>query len=392
MAATGLRCCSCKGEFAHGLYGAGCPRCGEALEVAYKDVRRLEDESAAGIWRFAPLLPVEEERFRVSLGEGGTPLVRLARVSETVGLPNLYFKNETANPTWSFKDRFHAVAFSAGRMLGYTKAVTSTTGNHGASAAAYAAAAGMKCVVFCHPESSRLQRRMIALYGGLPVVLENRKAMLEALVRDYGYFPATTMAPLPVANAYGVEGYKTLAYEIWQQLGRAPDHMVCPIAAGDALYGPWKGFCELRELGLIERMPAMHGAQAAGCNPYVEAFRAKARRVGVEADPSSMALSIRDETGGQPALQAIYDSGGSAIDATEEEIVAALRLLASAGILVEPASATSLACARKAGFGPGETVVCLLTGSGAKWPEALERIDSSPILENPTLQELKALL
>jgi threonine synthase len=355
-------------------------------------VRRLEDGSAAGIWRFAPLLPVDEERFQVSLGEGGTPLVLLPRVSQATGLPNLYFKNETANPTWSFKDRFHAVAFSAGRMLGYTKAVTSTTGNHGASAAAYAAAAGLKCVVFCHPESSRVQRRMMALYGALPVVMENRKAMLEALVRDYGYFPVTSMAPLPVANAYGVEGYKTIAYEIWQQLGRVPDHMVCPIAAGDALYGPWKGFCELRELGLIDRLPAMHGGQPAGCKPYVEAFRAHAERVGVETHPRSMALSIRDETGGRPALQAIYDSGGSAIDASEEEILAALRLLASAGILVEPASATSLACARKAGFRPEETVVCLLTGSGAKWPEMLERIDNSAILENPTLEQLKPLL
>ncbi len=392
MAANGLKCTGCGAKFPSGIYEAGCPNCGEPLDVSYDELRWSEDRGAAGIWRFKSLLPVEDPRFHVSLGEGSTPLVRLPGVCEAAGLANLYFKNETANPTWSFKDRFHAAGLSAARMLGYEKVATSTTGNHGVSAAAYAAAAGMKCVVFCHAESSALQRRMIALYGALPVVMENRKAMLETLVRDYRYFPATSMAPLPMANAYGVEGYKTIAYEIWQQLGRAPDHMVCPIAAGDALYGPWKGFRELREMGLIDRLPKMHGAQAEGCNPYVESFRARAERVAVEAHPQSVALSIRDETGGRPALQAIYDSGGSAIDATEEEILAALRLLASSGILVEPASATSLACARKAGFRPQETVVCLLTGAGAKWPEAMEKICDQPILDNPTLEQLRPLL
>ncbi|MBI3695990.1 MAG: pyridoxal-phosphate dependent enzyme [Acidobacteria bacterium] len=360
--------------------------------MVYDDLGPLEVDGGVGIWRFSGMLPVPEERWRVSLGEGNTPLVRLAEVSRAAGLPHLYFKNETANPTWSFKDRFHAAGLSAARMLGYSKVVTSTTGNHGASAAAYAAAAGMKCVVFCHPEIPAVQRRMIALYGALPVILEPRQAMLKTLVEDFGYWPATTLAPLPMANAYGVEGYKTIAYEIWRQLGRVPDHMVCPIAAGDALYGPWKGFCELRRMGLTDRVPAMHGAQAEGCNPFVESFRARSQRVAVEQQPRSIALSIRDETGGRPALQAIYDSGGSALDATEEEIVAALRLLASAGLLVEPASATALACARKAGFREEETVVCLLTGCGAKWPETLAKIWDEPVLENPTLEELKRLL
>jgi threonine synthase len=250
----------------------------------------------------------------------------------------------------------------------------------------------MKCVVFCHPETPPLQQRMIALYGATPVVLERRQAMLESIVRDYGYWASTTMAPLPVACAYGVEGYKTIAYEVWQQLGRVPDHMVCPIAAGDALYGPWKGFCELRQMGLADRTPAMHGAQAAGCNPYVESFREQRDQVAVTAAPQSIALSIRDETGGWPALRAIYDSGGSALEASEEEILGALRLLARSGILVEPASAAALACATKGGFGADETVVVLLTGSGAKWPETMSAVDATQALENPTLEELAPLL
>ena len=392
MPRSGLRCFTCRAEFPNGLYPAGCPRCGEALEVVYQYPGWLTEASGRGVWRFAPMLPVEDERFRVSLGEGNTPLLGLPAVSEAAGLPRLFFKNETVNPTWSFKDRFHAVSLGVARSLGYRKVVASTTGNHGVSAAAYAAAAGMKCVVFCHPETSPLQQRMIALYGAVPVVLERRQAMLEAIVRDYGYWASTTMAPLPVASAYGVEGYKTIAYEIWEQLGRVPEHVVCPIAAGDALYGPWKGFCELRQMGLTTRVPAMHGAQAAGCNPYVESFRERRDQVAVKTAPASIALSIRDETGGWPALQAIYDSGGSALEASEDEILSAVRLLAHSGILVEPASATALACARKAVFRPDETVIVLLTGSGAKWPEAMNRVNTQPVLQNPTLEELAPLL
>jgi threonine synthase len=378
VARSGLRCCTCRATFEHGLYPAGCPACGEALEVVYEYGSGVEG-AGEGLWRYALVLPVEDERFRVTLGEGNTPLIRLG---------DLYLKNETANPTWSFKDRFHAVSVSAARMLGYRKVVASTTGNHGVSTAAYAAAAGMKCVVFCHREAPLVQRRMIGMYGALPVVFEPRQAMLETLVRDHHYWPSTTMAPLPVANAYGVEGYKTIAYEIWRQLGRVPDHMVCPIAAGDALYGPWKGFCELLQLGLTDRVPSMHGAQPAGCNPYVQSYEQRLGHVVVHPDPQSIALSIRDDTGGFPALQAIYDSGGQALDATEDEIIAAVRQLASGGILVEPASATAVACAQKAGFPSGETVVCLLTGSGAKWPETLERLYEGPLLENPTREEL----
>ncbi len=387
MARSGLRCFTCRTGFPHGLYAAGCPACGDPLECVYEYGPDLEAAGGAGVWRYAPVLPVEDPRHRVTLGEGNTPLIRLSGFPE-----NFWFKNETANPTWSFKDRFHAVSLSAARMLGYRKVAASTTGNHGASAAAYAAAAGMKCVVFCHRESPLLQRQMIGLYGATPVVLEPRQAMLETLVRDHHYWPSTTMAPIPVASAYGVEGYKTIAYEIVRDLGRVPDHMVCPIAAGDALYGPWKGFCELRQLGRASRVPAMHGAQAAGCNPYVQAFAGRLDYVPVHPDPQSIALSIRDATGGYPALQAIYDSGGRALDATEDEIVAALRRLAAAGILVEPASAAAVACALKAGLPPSETVVCLLTGSGAKWPETLASLYHGPLLDQPAPEELSPWL
>jgi threonine synthase len=386
----------------------GCPACREkgtvaALGVAYDydAIARTLDVAAwakhsHSIWRFRELLPVRDPACQVTLGEGNTGLVQPRRVCETAHLPNLYIKNETTNPTWAFKDRFHAASLSMAKSLGYTGVVASTTGNHGASTAAYAAAGGLApCVILCHPESSPLQRNMIRMYGGHAFVLENRFQYLETFVNDYGYYPSTTMEPMPVGTPYGVEGYKTIAFEVFFQLGgRVPDHVFYPISAGDVLYGPWKGFCELRTLKLSDRVPVMHGVQPAGCNPFVQSFQQRREDVIVHPDPQSIALSIRDDTGGKPALQAIYTSGGDATDVTEEEIVEAVRLLAASGYLVEPSSAASVAGAMKAGregrLSRDETVVCVVTGSGAKWPEVLEKLVDRPAPVEPAWEDIKA--
>jgi len=282
------------------------------------------------------------------------------------------------------------------KALGFTKVTASTTGNHGSSAAAYASAAGMaSCAVFCHPESSLLQRHMIHLYGGTAFVLKDRERYLEALVTDHDYYPSTIMEPWPIGTPYGVEGYKTIGYEIFLQLGRrTPDHVFCPISAGDCLYGPWKGFRELKTMGLSDRLPTMHGAQAAGCNPYVQSFQQGLQTVVVHPDPRSIALSIRDESGGKPALQAIYASGGDATDVTEEEIIQTVRLLARSGFLVEPASAVSVACAinaaRDGRIGRNQTVVCIVTGAGTKWPEVIAGLVDRTAPVEPTWETIKA--
>ena len=349
-----------------------------------------------GIWRFDALLPIRDPSVQISLGEGNTALVRPRKVCEATGLSNLFIKNETTNPTWAFKDRFHASSVSMAKSLGFSRITASTTGNHGASAAAYAAAAEMdSCIILCHPESSMLQRDMIALYGGHAFVLENRFKYLDTLIRDHGYYPSTTMTPMPTGTPYGIEGYKTIAFEIFVQLGgHVPDRMFCPIAAGDALFGPWKGFNEMRLLDLSDRNPVMHGVQPAGCNPYVQSFQQGRRDVIVHPDPNSIALSIRDDTGGPAALRAIYDSGGDATDVTEDEIIEAVRLLAHSGYLVEPSSAASVAGAIKAArtgrLAPDETVVCLVTGSGAKWPEVMAELSSREAPVEPTWDEIKA--
>lgn len=407
MSVLGLSCTRCSAQYPLDPMFFGCVSCAEgdaaALTVVY-DYKAILSKfdvenwarSGQGIWRFADLLPVREPAAQISLGEGNTALVRPRAVCEATGLSNLYIKNETTNPTWAFKDRFHASSISMARSMGYERITASTTGNHGASAAAYSAAAGMdSCIILCHPESSILQRDMINLYGGHAFVLENRFQYLDTLIRDHGYYPSTTMTPMPTGTPFGVEGYKTIAFEIYVQLGgRVPDRMFCPIAAGDALYGPWKGFKEIHALNLADRHPLMHGIQPAGCNPYVQSFQQGRTDVIVHPDAQSIALSIRDETGGPAALQAIYDSGGTAADVTENEIIEAVHLLARSGYFVEPSSAASVAGAVKAArsgrLSSDETVVCLVTGSGAKWPEVMSAFVDSEALIEPSWEEITA--
>ena len=410
MSVLGLTCTRCHAQYPMAPMFFGCPAClddpdlgAAALTVAYDydsiasglDVEAW-DRTGHGIWRFDALLPLRDPAAQISLGEGNTALVRPRAACEATGLSNLFIKNETTNPTWAFKDRFHASSVSVAKSLGFTRITASTTGNHGASAAAYSAAAEMdSCIILCHPESSMLQRDMIDLYGGLAFVLVNRFKYLDTLIRDHGYYPSTTMTPMPTGTPFGIEGYKTIAFEIYMQLGRrVPDRMFCPIAAGDVLYGPWKGFNEMRLLGLADRNPVMHGVQPAGCNPYVQSFQQGRGDVIVHPDPSSIALSIRDDTGGPAALQAIYDSGGDATDVTEDEIIEAVRLLARSGYLVEPSSAASVAgaikAAREGRLTSDETVVCVVTGSGAKWPEVMAELSGRDAPVEPTWEEIKA--
>jgi threonine synthase len=228
------------------------------------------------------------------------------------------------------------------------------------------------------------------LFGARVAVLADRGAHVGWLVRERGWYPSTGMTPEPVGTPYGVEGYKTIAYEVFFQLGgRFPARMVVPTSGGDAIYGPWKGFRELRALGAPGALPRMVAAQAAGCDPIVRGWRAGAAAVPVHPDPRTIAVSIADETGGPASLRAIAESGGGAEAVSEEAILDAMRRLAGQGIAVEPSSAASVAAAlglaARGELDLDEDIVCVLTGAGAKWPDALvdaltprELVDASP--------------
>jgi len=383
-----LRCVECSAEFPLGPEFEGCRECRgrgkrSAIDVIYdyssvgRSPRSIAgDGLSRGLWDFGHLLPVENLQNAVTLGEASTPLFRLPSLAR-LGLADLFLKNESSNPTGSYKDRSNAVTISVARELGLKKVVALTTGNFGCSLAAYAAAAGFECVVFCHEEASQAIVDLIQLFGARVVMGGPRAAFLEALVREGGWFPACPVTPWPeVCSPFGVEGFKTIPYEIFEQLGNAtPEAVLMPVGSGDGFYGVWKGFRELKLLGLTDRVPRMYACQAEGSNPVVRSFRAGLQAVVGVPDPRSVALSIREGTSSSLALQAVYESAGEAIDCSEAEVEDTWQLLCHSGICVEASSAVPIACARKllAAQRPArfDRVVCLLTGAGIKWPEFL---------------------
>jgi threonine synthase len=355
-----------------------CPACRSVLEVAYaalrdRDAAVLRHSDRAGIWRWQGLLPIlDDAREPISMGEGDTPLLRAPELG-----PDVWLKYEGKNPTHSFKDRFQAVAISAAVALGKTRVVCASTGNHGAAAAAYSARAGLHCAVLTHEEVPAAHVEAIRQFGGTPVAVpaDVRNDLLCRLVDD-GWYPSTTFWPMPVSNPYGIEGYKTIAFELFEQLG--PDalaraHVFVPVGGGDSLYGIYKGLRELVQLGALARLPRVHACQPTGAAPLVAAEASGADEVPhVEVD-DSLALSIREADTGVHALRGLRESGGVAVAVSDAEIMDAAGRLGGLGLAVDPASAASVAGAlvalRDRIVSDGAPVVCILTASGARWPQ-----------------------
>jgi len=371
-----------------GCFACGAGAVGEPIEVAYADVLpRLESGSEALSFLSSARQPIAAD-CRVDLGRPtSTPLVPLPAFGE-----NLFAKNETLNPTWGHKDRFHEVAVGAALLLGCRGVVAASTGNHGASAAAHASAAGLPSVIFCHRDASPSALRMITAYGGQPVHLpdEDVHTAVSELV-DAGWFPATTMDSLVSgrSNPFGAEGYKMAAYEIVAQLGGCPGTVIVPTAGGDTYYGIAKGFAEASEL-LGQAPVRVVAAQPAGADPLVRSVDA-GRLVRV-AEPRSIALSVAMALTGRQALRAVTRWGGATIAVTEEEICLAVVDLAHRGLLVEPASAVALAAYRALRAAEDlvddRPTVLILTGAGVKWLGALTAIfPGEPLIGVTELQE-----
>jgi len=401
-ATSRLACIRCGGRFPIGpLFG--CPTCRaegrwQSLEVDY-DLDALRDRAKQafqfapgpgapalddpGIWRWRALLPPVGAE--LTLHEGRTPLLPSRRAGPTLGLDRLLLKYEGGNPTGSYKDRFQAVSVAAARGLGFSRVFCSSTGNHGLAAAAYARVAGLGCLVLLHEEAPAAFDEAIACYGATVgrIPAAERDDLMRALVEE-GWFPATCLAPLPVPNPFGPEGYKTLAFEIKEQMG-PPQAVVLPVGAGDGLYGVVKGFAELAvldELGSGDQWPSrregpqpprVFGVQPVGADPLARAAAIGADEVAaLPAASPSPALSIREAATGDHALRAARELGGGAVAVEDREILRAAELLAEDGLLVDVASAASVAgAARLVADGVlarDATIVCLITASGARWP------------------------
>ena len=373
--AASLSCVQCGSSSAVGNQLHGCTVCGVAapLTVDFEAVPRsgLDISTAAAEARKA---------FSIFADAGDnatpwppTPLQPAPRFGSGVHL-----KHEAFSLTGSHKDRYHAVVSVVASKLGSRGVVASSTGNHGVSAAAHAAAVGLRAVVFCHPQAPQGLLRAIGAFGGVAVQLEPeaQRAELVALVAA-GWFPATSLDPVlsGAANPYGAEGYKPTAYEIVVQLGAMPDAVFIPTAGGDTYYGITKGFVDMAAL-TGGRVPVVFAIQPEGANSLSRSLAA-GRQVTVER-PTSIALSVADPRTGRHAMAAVARWGGRALNVTEAEIRRAIVDLAAMGIYTDPASATALAGYRRAvtdgALARDATAVLLLTSSGFKWPDAMAEV------------------
>ncbi len=331
----------------------------------------------------------------VSLGEGGTPLFQAPWASPDSGGLDVWLKNESANPTWCSKDRGNAVSVSIGLALDVPGLVAISTGNHGASMAAYCGRTSLPAIALLSPHSDVIHRTMVTAYGGVVVVSERREALLRHLVARCGWFPVTSLATAAGANPFGVEAYKTIAYEIFEDLGGSPDAILTPVASGDLIYGIYKGFRELQTLGMVESLPRMIACQAAGAAALAAAVHRGAGEVPVLSHTETVASSIGDATSGSHALEAITGSHGAVLVLTDDQIITAQRGLAARGLLVEPASAAPVAALRAGveadSFERGARVVCVLTGAGVKWSAQVTALAPASVMVEPSTEALTAL-
>ena len=323
--------------------------------------------------------PVAKRASIVSLGEGDTPLIHAARLGGELGIHNLFLKNDTVLPTGSLKDRSNSVGISVARELGFDTAAVMSTGNAAASVAAYAAAAGLKSVVMVPAGTAPSKIIQARVYGATVIVVDgdfdNEVARLyKAAIQEFGWYDCLS------SNPYRDEGKKSYAYEMVDQLdGRIPDWVIHPTAGGTGIYAMWKGYQEFLSLGWIERAPKLVAAQSEAAAPIVAAFEKGLADVEPMVARETIAESIQvgnPASLGWRALTALRESGGTAVAASDVEIIEAQALTATlAGIFAEPAAATSVAVAKKlraAGtIGLGDIVVCNLTGHGLKQPEAI---------------------
>lgn len=387
--ATGLRCVNCGATYPLGPMFEGCPACRErdfvanlAVDYDYAAIAaslRLGElaQRPAGLWRYRELLPVGETAQRLSMGEGQTPLVWCQRLGKEVGLRRLYAKNEATNPTGSFKDRLCCLAVAHAWESGAQVVTAASTGNHGASLAAYAARAGLRSVIFALANIPPPMLTLMQVYGAAVVAVDSKEGrwmLMEQAVKGYRWYPAGTYLQPPVGNPYGVEGYKTIAYEICEQLGwQAPDLVFVPVGHGDGLSGVWKGFKEFQRLGFTSSKPAMVSVEALGALANAVA-KGLPRVEPVSARPT-VAFSIGSTLASHQALLALREPGGRAVTVSDEEIMEAQKALANLeGLYAEPSSAAAVAglmkLARKGGMDPDSIVVCLLTSGGLKDPGA----------------------
>jgi threonine synthase len=404
---SALVCVHCGARYSTDRFAEDCPACRRAgapanLTVAYDSIPgedRGRDDALrrpASMWRWDAFLPATAAD-AVTLGEGNTPLLP----TPALGLGDVWIKDESRNPTWSFKDRLASSALTMARRFGAKVIASSSSGNAGAAAAAYAAKAGLPCVVFTFLGASPPLMAQMRAYGAMVVVVEDkadRWRLQTAGVRELGWYPTSAFfGPVVGSNPYGMEGYKTIAFEIAEAFDwNVPDWCVLPVCYGDALFGMWKGFEELKALGWIDRTPRLVAAEVSGS---ITAALASGEPMPPDRprNAPSIATSIGASQGTVQALEVLRKSGGAAVTIEDDELARwVVTLGAREGIWAEPSSVAPFAAIERLRangvIGPDDRAVALLTASGLKDTSVIETaLPPAPVVKGGLPEVMKAL-
>lgn len=376
-----LICTKCKKTFPIDQIYPRCDICNEPLELEKVRTGKIHKGNILNqtiLERYAAFFPFTRIDKAISLHEGFTPLVESPGLSSELGIKNILFKNESQNPTWSFKDRGTISGIQHAIGLGYKRIGTVSTGNMAVSVAAYGAKTGLKTLILVSTSLPPEKLNPIAIYD--PILLR--------VSGDYAklYFDSLEIGKqndLYFINSdvpFRVEGYKTIAFEICEQMNfEAPDCVVVPTSSGGNIRGILKGFEEFKLCGLIDKVPKMVCAQASGCSPIYNAYISNAEVISRVENPHTIAHAIENPypPSGNEVLRRIRENGGTVVAVTDEEILVAQEQLAKIGIFAQPASAVPLASVKKLKkqnfIGENDAVVSIVTGSGLKDTTVLEK-------------------
>ncbi len=403
----GYRCTVCGKSFLPNEADMTCPLCGEKgildVEYDYDALKKVltkeyfEKNRDYSMWRYAPMMGIEENHINKMLRIGWTPLVKSYNLSKELGLKELYIKDDGLNPSGSSKDRASGVAVLKAIESGAKVIACSSTGNAASSCACHAAHVGLPAVIFVPKRAPIGKLTQISLYGATLVVVDgDYKAafrLSKEAINKYGWYNRNA-----AINPYMVEGKKTVSLEIAEQLNFKPtDWVVVSVGDGCTVGGVYKGFYELHKLGLIEKVPKILGVQSTGCEPFVKASRE--HRPLEECEENTLADSIAVGIPRNPlkALRAVENSKGSWISVPDSEIIEAMSQLGrTEGIFGEPAAVTTLAGLKKALkegiISKDESVTIIITGNGLKDPNNAQKAISKPELMEPNINKLDIYL
>ena len=382
----GMRCRECGAEYELQATHV-CEMCFGPLDVVYDEAalkklvsRQRIEQGPTSMWRYRDLLPVEEDTPVVTLGEGWTPLVKADRLGAELGLRNLYLKNDSMNPTNSFKDRVVSVAISWARAHGFETIACASTGNLANAVAAYAARAGLECFVFIPVDLEPAKVVSISVFDPNVVAVRGNYDEVNRLCSQLLESTPWAFCNINIRPFYA-EGSKTVTFETVEQLGwKLPDEIIIPIASGCQFVKHRRAVGEMVDLGLVDpgsRLPALTGAQALGCSPVYNAWKAGTETVlPVKPDTIAKSIAIGNPSDGSYVIRIAKETGGVVEAVTEEEIVESIRLLArTEGIFTETAGGVTvgvLAKLARAGRWKGdEVIVAYITGHGLKTAEAV---------------------